>query len=103
MSFYVQDFIKLALNQNIPSSRKVLLTEIIDYIKSKIDNNQEINLNDTVYKIKNVEKLTFNIINKSYQCTTGHFLRYLLFSILFFIHSLFINSLPLVVGAYAFL
>ena len=45
MSFYVQDFIKLALNQNIPSSRKVLLTEIIDYIKSKIDNNQEINLN----------------------------------------------------------
>ena len=45
MSFYVQDFIKLALNQNIASSRKVLLTEIIDYIKSKIDNNQEINLN----------------------------------------------------------
>ena len=45
MSFYVEDFIKLALKQNIPSSRKVLLTEIIDYIKSKIDNNQEINLN----------------------------------------------------------
>ena len=45
MSFYVEDFIKLALKQNIPSSRKVLLTQIIDYIKSKIDNNQEINLN----------------------------------------------------------
>ena len=45
MSFYVKDFIKLALKQNIPSSRKVLLTQIIDYIKSKIDNNQEINLN----------------------------------------------------------
>ena len=45
MSFYVEDFIKLALNQNIPSTRKVLITEIIDYIKSKIDNNQEINLN----------------------------------------------------------
>jgi len=45
MSFYVQDFIELALKQNIPSSRKLLLTEITDYIKSKIDNNQEINLN----------------------------------------------------------
>ena len=45
MSFYVKDFIKLALKQNIPSTRKVLLTEIIDYIKIKIDNNQEINLN----------------------------------------------------------
>ena len=45
MSFYVKDFIKLALKQNIPSSRKLLLTEITDYIKSKIDNNQEINLN----------------------------------------------------------
>ena len=45
MSFYVQDFIKLALKQNIPLSRKLLLTEITDYIKSKIDNNQEINLN----------------------------------------------------------
>ena len=45
MSFYVKDFIKLALKQNIPLSRKVLLTQIIDYIKSKIDNNQEINLN----------------------------------------------------------
>ena len=45
MSFYVEDFIKLALKQNIPSTRKVLLTQIIDYIKSKIDNNQEINLN----------------------------------------------------------
>ena len=45
MSFYVKDFIKLALKQNIPSTRKVLITEIIDYIKSKIDNNQEINLN----------------------------------------------------------
>ena len=45
MSFYVKDFIKLALKQNIHSSRKVLLTQIIDYIKSKIDNNQEINLN----------------------------------------------------------
>ena len=41
---YIKDFIKLALKQNIPSSRKVLLTQIIDYIKSKIDNNQEINL-----------------------------------------------------------
>ncbi len=45
MSFYVKDFIKLALKQNISSTREVLLTEIIDYIKSKIDNNQEINLN----------------------------------------------------------
>jgi len=45
MSFYVQDFIKLALKQNIPSTRKVWLTEIIEYIKSKIENNQEINLN----------------------------------------------------------
>lgn len=45
MSFYVQDFIELALKQNIPLSRKLLLTEITDYIKSKIDNNQEINLN----------------------------------------------------------
>ena len=45
MSFYVKDFIKLSLKQNISSSRKVLLTQIIDYIKSKIDNNQEINLN----------------------------------------------------------
>ena len=45
MSFYVKDFIKLALEQNIPSTRKVLLNEIIDYIKSKIDKNQEINLN----------------------------------------------------------
>ena len=45
MSFYLEDFIKLALKQNISSTRKVLLTEIIDYIKSKIDNNQEINLN----------------------------------------------------------
>ena len=45
MSFYVEDFIKLALKQNIPSTRKVLLTQIIDYIKSKIENNQEINLN----------------------------------------------------------
>ena len=45
MSFYVEDFIKLALKQNIPSTRKVLLIQIIDYIKSKIDNNQEINLN----------------------------------------------------------
>ena len=45
MSFYVQDFIELALKQNIPSSRKLLLNEITDYIKSKIDNNQEINLN----------------------------------------------------------
>ena len=45
MSFYVQDFIELVLKQNIPSSRKLLLTEITDYIKSKIDNNQEINLN----------------------------------------------------------
>ena len=44
MSFYVQDFIELALKQNIPLSRKLLLTEITDYIKSKIDNNQEINL-----------------------------------------------------------
>ena len=40
MSFYVEDFIKLALNQNIPSTRKVLLTAIIDYIISKTDNNQ---------------------------------------------------------------
>tara|TARA_A100001388_G_C28750924_1_gene492157 strand:+ start:73 stop:672 length:600 start_codon:yes stop_codon:yes gene_type:complete len=45
MSFYVQDFIEIVLKQNIPSSRKLLLTEITDYIKSKIDNNQEINLN----------------------------------------------------------
>ena len=45
MSFYVQDFIELALKQNISSSRKLLLNEITDYIKSKIDNNQEINLN----------------------------------------------------------
>ena len=45
MSFYVQDFIELALKQNIPYSRKLLLTEITDYIKIKIDNNQEINLN----------------------------------------------------------
>jgi len=45
MSFYVQDFVKLALKQNIPSTRKVWLTEIIEYIKSKIENNQEINLN----------------------------------------------------------
>lgn len=45
MSFYVQDFIKLALKQNIPSTRKVWLTEIIEYIKSKIEKNQEINLN----------------------------------------------------------
>ena len=45
MSFYVEDFIRLAFKQNISSIRKVLLTEIIDYIKSKIDNNQEINLN----------------------------------------------------------
>ena len=45
MSFYVEDFIRLAFKQNISSLRKVLLTEIIDYIKSKIDNNQEINLN----------------------------------------------------------
>ena len=36
MSFYVEDFIKLALKQNISSTRKVLLTEIIDYIKSKM-------------------------------------------------------------------
>ena len=41
MSFYVQDFVKLALKQNIPSTRKVWLTEIIEYIKSKIENNQE--------------------------------------------------------------
>ena len=45
MSFYIQDFIELALKQNIPLPRKLLLTEITDYIKSKIDNNQEINLN----------------------------------------------------------
>ena len=45
MSFYVKDFIELALKQNIPSTRKVWLTEIIEYIKSKIENNQEINLN----------------------------------------------------------
>ena len=45
MSFYVQDFIKLALKQNISSARKVWLNEIIEYIKVKIENNQEINLN----------------------------------------------------------
>ena len=45
MSFYVSDFIKIALNQKISSSRKELLSQIIEYIKSKIENKQEINLN----------------------------------------------------------